>query len=251
MLRPRSRTLPRLSQRRSPFMVGPKRIELAIGARGPRRRDEGGEARDRRPRRGARSVRGRERPAGRRPRLVDALLAQRSHRRAGPLLPRRHSARSRRLSLGHRERAGEPHPARGGVSRRRSQSLRRRCARRGGEPRERPDTRGGPTARPRIKVGSFGTSRLTLGVQTHDEPTGSFSRVSAFHNRADNDYAIDVETPDAVGRLSPARVYRFHDAYSAGGVNAETGFIKRPWAKRLLVRDSSRTTRRSSRTTPS
>lgn len=84
--------------------------------------------------------------------------------------------------------------------------------------------------------GSFGTSRATLGLHTYDEPTGLFSRVSGFWDHADNDYPIDVEAPDSAGRLAPARVYRFHDAYTAGGVNVETGFIKRKWAKRLLVR---------------
>src|SRR5262249_21676399 len=41
---------------------------------------------------------------------------------------------------------------------------------------------------------------------------------------------------DDRGRLSPARVYRFHDTYRAGGVNVEVGVVDRPWARRLLLR---------------
>jgi vitamin B12 transporter len=98
-----------------------------------------------------------------------------------------------------------------------------------------PDVRGTHGA-VSYQAGSFGTNRATFGLHTYDEPTGLFSRVSAFFDHADNDYPIDVEAPDSVGRLAPARVYRFHDAYTAGGVNVETGVIKRKWAKRLLVR---------------
>jgi vitamin B12 transporter len=39
----------------------------------------------------------------------------------------------------------------------------------------------------------------------------------------------------AQGALSPARVRRFHDAYRAYGARFETGFVDRPWARRLLL----------------
>jgi len=86
------------------------------------------------------------------------------------------------------------------------------------------------------QAGSFGTQRLTLGLRTHDEPTGFFTRASAFHDRADNDFAIDVEWPNELGRPEPLRVRRFHDAYRAAGANVEAGFVDRPWARRLLAR---------------
>ncbi len=86
------------------------------------------------------------------------------------------------------------------------------------------------------QAGSFGTQRLTLSVRTHDEPTGFFTRASAFHDRADNDYAIDVDWPNELGRPEPLRVRRFHDAYRAAGANVEAGFVKRPWARRLIAR---------------
>ncbi|WP_169928609.1 TonB-dependent siderophore myxochelin receptor MxcH [Labilithrix luteola] len=86
------------------------------------------------------------------------------------------------------------------------------------------------------QIGSFGTHRTTLGVQTLDDETGLFARVSGFFDHADNDYPIEVDAPDKQGRLSTVTVNRFHDAYSAWGANAEAGFVRRPWAKRLLVR---------------
>jgi vitamin B12 transporter len=86
------------------------------------------------------------------------------------------------------------------------------------------------------QVGSFGTQRLSLGLRHLHEPSGFLTRVAAFFDYADNDYPIDVEMPDERGRLSPARVYRFHDAYRAAGANAEVGLVDRPWGKRLLLR---------------
>jgi vitamin B12 transporter len=86
------------------------------------------------------------------------------------------------------------------------------------------------------QAGSFGTHRLALGVRTYDQPSGLLTRASAFIDRADNDYPVDVEVPDERGRLSPARAYRFHDGYSATGASVETGFANKPWAKRLLLR---------------
>lgn len=85
-------------------------------------------------------------------------------------------------------------------------------------------------------AGSFGTQRMTVGVRTLDAATGILTRANALLDAADNDYPIDVEVPDERGRLSPARVYRFHDAYRAAGGNVETGLVDRRWAKRLLLR---------------
>src|SRR5690606_238730 len=68
------------------------------------------------------------------------------------------------------------------------------------------------------------------------EPSGFFTRLSGFFDYARNDYPVDVEVPDERGRLSPARVYRFHDSYRAAGVNAEIGMVERDWARRLVLR---------------
>jgi hypothetical protein len=86
------------------------------------------------------------------------------------------------------------------------------------------------------EMGSFGTDRLTLSGRHRDEPSGMFTRVDGFFDHARNDYLVDVEIPDAQGRLSPARVNRFHGAYVAGGGAVELGMVDRPWAARLALR---------------
>jgi TonB family protein len=85
------------------------------------------------------------------------------------------------------------------------------------------------------QAGSFGTHRTTLGATHWHKPAGFFTRIGGFFDHADNDYPIDVEVPDDRGRVSPARVYSFHDAYRAAGGNLEAGFVNRPWAKRLSL----------------
>jgi vitamin B12 transporter len=87
-----------------------------------------------------------------------------------------------------------------------------------------------------FQAGSFGTYRTTLSARHLHEPSGWFTRVNAFVDRADNDYPMDIEVPDARGHEVPARVYRFHDAYAAEGANVETGLVNKPWARRLLLR---------------
>ncbi|MFW6085749.1 MAG: TonB-dependent siderophore myxochelin receptor MxcH [Myxococcota bacterium] len=96
----------------------------------------------------------------------------------------------------------------------------------------RPGTRGSAS----YLAGSFGTHRLTGAVQHVDEATGAFVRAGGFFDRSDNDYTVDVEVADGRGKLSPAEVRRFHDAYRAGGGHVEAGFTERPWADRLAVR---------------
>ncbi|WNG46498.1 TonB-dependent receptor [Archangium minus] len=86
------------------------------------------------------------------------------------------------------------------------------------------------------ELGSFDTHRLTAGVRHLHEPSGFLVRANGFLDYARNDYPIDVEAADPQGRLSLARVYRFHDAYRGGGAGVEAGFVDRPWARRLLLR---------------
>lgn len=86
------------------------------------------------------------------------------------------------------------------------------------------------------QVGSFGTHRVTLGGRYRHDPTGLVVAAEGFVDVAKNDYRVDVEIPDERGRLFPARVPRFHDAYRAGGGSLEVGVVDKPWAKRLLVR---------------
>ncbi len=86
------------------------------------------------------------------------------------------------------------------------------------------------------QAGSFGLQRLTLGLSTVHEPSGFFTRVSAFYDYADNDYPIDVTVATPRGRSRPARAHRFNDAYEAGGGGVEMGFVNLPWAQRLSLR---------------
>jgi TonB family protein len=86
------------------------------------------------------------------------------------------------------------------------------------------------------QVGSFDTHRISASGRYVHEPTGWVARVNGFVDRSRNDYPVDVNAPDEQGQLSPARVYRFHDAYGATGGNVEVGIVDRSWAKRLLVR---------------
>lgn len=86
------------------------------------------------------------------------------------------------------------------------------------------------------QVGSFGTHRVTLAARYRHEPSGFVASGSGFFDIAQNNYRIDVEVPDARGRLQPANVPRFHDAYLAYGGSVEIGLVDRPWARRLLLR---------------
>lgn len=87
-----------------------------------------------------------------------------------------------------------------------------------------------------LELGSFGTTRATLAARTTRPGTGLFTAVSAFADHADNDYTIDAQVPDAVGRPSTERVHLFHNGYSAFGGMVDVGVVDRPWAKRLILR---------------
>ncbi|MGK3983499.1 TonB-dependent siderophore myxochelin receptor MxcH [Sorangium sp. So ce136] len=98
------------------------------------------------------------------------------------------------------------------------------------------DTRG-TRASASYQVGSFGTYRLTLGARHAHEPSGLFARASGFVDHARNDYPMqDVEVLDDSGRVTRAEVRRFHDRYRAAGGSVEAGWIRRPWAERLVLR---------------
>lgn len=86
------------------------------------------------------------------------------------------------------------------------------------------------------QIGSFGIHRVTLSGRYKHEASGFTAGGTAFFDRADNDYEVNVEIPDERGRLAPARVPRFHDGYRAYGATIEAGLIERKWAKRLLLK---------------
>ncbi len=84
------------------------------------------------------------------------------------------------------------------------------------------------------QLGSFDTHRLALQARHQ----GDAVRVtgSAWLDHSANDYNVQVEVPDAQGRLSPTTVRRFHDAYTAAGGAVEVGLVDRAWADRLTLR---------------
>ncbi len=86
------------------------------------------------------------------------------------------------------------------------------------------------------QAGSFNTHRITAAAKHLDEDTGFFSRLEGFYDDAANNYEIDVEVADERGRLSPARVERFHDEYRATGGNLQIGLVDKSWADRLILR---------------
>lgn len=70
------------------------------------------------------------------------------------------------------------------------------------------------------QAGSFGTHRVTAAGRA---PVGAgvLVRGATFVDVTRNDYHVDVEVPDERGRLTPARVERFHDGYRAAGGNLD------------------------------
>ncbi|XXF81261.1 TonB-dependent siderophore myxochelin receptor MxcH [Myxococcaceae bacterium GXIMD 01537] len=86
------------------------------------------------------------------------------------------------------------------------------------------------------EFGSFDTHRLTASARYLHEPSGLLVRAHGFFDDARNNYPVDVEVVDSVGRISPARLPRFHDGFRAGGASVEAGFVERPWARRLMLR---------------
>jgi vitamin B12 transporter len=86
------------------------------------------------------------------------------------------------------------------------------------------------------QAGSFGTHRVTTSARARDADTGLALGLALFFDRATNDYPIDVEVPDAQGRLHPARVRRFHDGYTAAGGSVEAGLVGKGAIRRALVR---------------
>lgn len=85
------------------------------------------------------------------------------------------------------------------------------------------------------QVGSFNTHRATLSGRYYHKPTGLFARGSLFLDSADNDYPVDVNVFDELGRLSPATLRRFHDDYLGTGAQLAVGVVDRPWADRLVL----------------
>ncbi len=96
--------------------------------------------------------------------------------------------------------------------------------------------RPGSSASASYQVGSFGTHRVTAAGKHQDDRTGLYVGGSAFLDLAKNDYDVDVQATNSVGRPYDATVPRFHDAYRAFGAFAQGGVVQRSWAERLDLR---------------
>ncbi|WP_394835710.1 TonB-dependent receptor [Pendulispora rubella] len=86
------------------------------------------------------------------------------------------------------------------------------------------------------QVGSFGTNRITLDGRYRNMDSGFVAGASFFLDHAKNNYPVEVEVADALGRSSTATLKRFHDRYMGYGGFAEVGVVDRPWARLLLLK---------------
>jgi outer membrane cobalamin receptor len=86
------------------------------------------------------------------------------------------------------------------------------------------------------QTGSFATHRLALSGQYTNNTSGLFARVAGFWDYAKNNYKVDVQVADDKGRLNDVTVSRFHDGYTAKGVNAEIGLKNKSWAKQVSLK---------------
>jgi vitamin B12 transporter len=86
------------------------------------------------------------------------------------------------------------------------------------------------------EAGSFHTHRLAASAHGVHAGTGLYARATGYFDTTLNDYPIEVEVPDDVGRLSAATVTRFHDGYRAGGGTLTLGVRERSWAEAFELR---------------
>lgn len=92
----------------------------------------------------------------------------------------------------------------------------------------------GSTANLSYEFASFGTHRASL-VAKAPVQGGVVIGLTGFADRTDNSFKVDVEVDDA-GQLRDETVRRFHDGYSAYGVNLDASVRDKAWADRLVIR---------------
>ncbi|MCC9064817.1 TonB-dependent receptor [Flavobacterium piscisymbiosum] len=85
------------------------------------------------------------------------------------------------------------------------------------------------------QAGSFGTYRTSLVLNNYNEKTGFFVKGSGFYDSSQNNYKVDVDVPDDIGKIKKVTVPRFHDAYKGYGIQLTTGVKDRSWAKELSL----------------
>lgn len=92
-----------------------------------------------------------------------------------------------------------------------------------------------PRASVSLLEGSFGTIRTT-GLIQNRHVSNFVVRTTGYADRSRNDYWVDVQAPDDIGRLIETRVRLNNNEYKSWGVNLEAGVVEKSWAERLLVR---------------
>jgi outer membrane receptor protein involved in Fe transport len=84
--------------------------------------------------------------------------------------------------------------------------------------------------------GSFGLHRLAAAGRQQLGGSGLFVGAHLAWDRAENDYLVDVEVPDARGVLQAVRLPRFHDGFRALRAGLEAGVVGQDFADLLVVR---------------
>ncbi|PXY42423.1 ligand-gated channel protein [Flavobacterium cheongpyeongense] len=85
------------------------------------------------------------------------------------------------------------------------------------------------------QAGSFGTYRTSILLNNYNEKTGFFIKGGGFYDTSKNNYKVDVDVADDVGKIKNVTVPRFHDAYKGYGMQLTTGVKDRVWAKELSI----------------
>ncbi|MFV0541768.1 MAG: TonB-dependent receptor [Aestuariibaculum sp.] len=84
--------------------------------------------------------------------------------------------------------------------------------------------------------GSFNTHRASVNGSYTNINTGFTVRGNINFNHSDNNYKVFADIKDVYGNILNSQwVKRFHDKYTSGAVNIETGFVNKSYADQLLL----------------
>lgn len=83
--------------------------------------------------------------------------------------------------------------------------------------------------------GSFNTHQAALSGRFISKKNFAFN-VNGFFNHSDNDYDMLIKSRDSVTYVvKEIKIKRPHNAYTSAGLTTEAGFVKKPWADRLMI----------------
>lgn len=86
--------------------------------------------------------------------------------------------------------------------------------------------------------GSFNTHQWNMNGRYRNEKNGFTVNGSAFYNYSDNSYKVwgsDIFVTDSLGKTTPIKAKRFHDAYQSFGGKIDVGFTKVKWADNFTI----------------